>query len=85
MSVCGHDPNCSGAGWAHDAELTPEQRVAVGLPEGEFSMKQTKRIVRAYRKGFNAGVEFADQNLRQRLVDEIEVLEKIHEDADADE
>lgn len=76
MSVCGHDPLCSGAGWMHDAQVTPEQRSQVGLPEeGEFSMTQAKRLMRAYRKGwgdgFAKGVDFATSELPQVTVQEL--------------
>lgn len=81
MSVCAHDPGCSGFGWAHDAGLTMQQREELGLPlTGEFSMAHAKRIVKAYRKGwadgYNLGVQIAS-SLPQVSVEDTE-------DADAE-
>lgn len=67
MSVCEHDSGCSGFGWAHDALLTLDQRLELGLPiEGEISVAHAKRLMRAYRKGwgdgFALGVDQAKNN-----------------------
>lgn len=48
---CEHSPWCSGFGWAHEARLTHEQRVELGLPEfEEISYKKAVRAMRAHRK-----------------------------------
>lgn len=74
---CEHDGGCSGFGWAHDAQLTIDQRVELGLPiKGEISMAHAKRLMRAYRKGwgdgFQRGVDFVKSELPQVSVQQQE-------------
>ena len=77
MSVCEHDEYCSGFGWGHDAELTLDQRLELGLPiNGEVSVAHAKRLMRAYRKGwgdgFQKGIDMVTSGLPQVSVQEDE-------------
>lgn len=57
--ACTHDPLCSGFGWAHDAQLTKEQRENLGLPPfGEISYRKALRYMRAYRKQLREELEW---------------------------
>ena len=51
MSVCEHEGACPGYGTAHDAGLTTQERIALGIPLGwDLSRERLKRIMRDARK-----------------------------------
>ena len=60
MSVCAHEETCPGFGWMHDAQVTTEQRRALGLPDGPISLTKAKRSMRRHRKELHEGALLAE-------------------------